>query len=175
MHTLFEKAARRIVFGVAVFIFTVLASPALAGKAALSWTAPTTNSDGSALEDLAGYKVYWGTTTRTGTTAPGGYANSYDVGNATSYTVETMADTGTTYFSVSAYDNASTPNESLFSNEVHKTPGDVDTDGDVDIFDYNTLKDNFGQTGQNVADVDLDNSVGIFDYNALKDNFGAQV
>ncbi|MDE2050811.1 MAG: putative Ig domain-containing protein, partial [Gammaproteobacteria bacterium] len=31
------------------------------GTAAVSWTAPTTNSDGSALTDLAGYHVYYGT------------------------------------------------------------------------------------------------------------------
>jgi hypothetical protein len=31
------------------------------GSAALSWVAPTTNTDGSALTDLAGYHVYYGT------------------------------------------------------------------------------------------------------------------
>ena len=27
----------------------------------LNWTAPTTNTDGTALTDLAGYKIYYGT------------------------------------------------------------------------------------------------------------------
>lgn len=31
------------------------------GQATLSWTAPTENSDGSALTDLAGYKIHYGT------------------------------------------------------------------------------------------------------------------
>jgi hypothetical protein len=30
------------------------------GFATLSWTAPTTNTDGSPLLDLGGYRVYWG-------------------------------------------------------------------------------------------------------------------
>jgi hypothetical protein len=35
----------------------------------LSWTAPTQNDDGSTLTDLAGYRIYWGTTS-------GSYPNS---------------------------------------------------------------------------------------------------
>ena len=31
------------------------------GSATLSWQAPTTNTDGSALTDLAGYRIYFGT------------------------------------------------------------------------------------------------------------------
>jgi hypothetical protein len=30
------------------------------GSATLSWEAPTTNSDGTALTDLAGYRIYYG-------------------------------------------------------------------------------------------------------------------
>ena len=36
--------------------------PAMAGVLDASWTAPTTNTDGSALTDLASYRVYFGTT-----------------------------------------------------------------------------------------------------------------
>jgi len=51
--------------------------------------------------------------------------------------------------------------------------GDLDKDGDVDIFDYNILVDNFGNTNcGNVADIDEDCDVGIFDYNILVENFG---
>jgi len=32
------------------------------GNIALSWTPPTTNTDGTALTDLAGYKIYYGAT-----------------------------------------------------------------------------------------------------------------
>ena len=35
--------------------------PAATGTAALSWSAPTQNTDGSVLTDLAGYKVHNGT------------------------------------------------------------------------------------------------------------------
>lgn len=64
----------------------------------ISWIAPTTSEDGSALSDLAGFEVHYGTTS-------GVYTNSVDVANpeATSYTFEDMA-SGTYYFSVRAYD-----------------------------------------------------------------------
>jgi len=52
-------------------------------------------------------------------------------------------------------------------------PGDLDKDGDVDIFDYNLLVGNFGATNcGNVADIDGDCDVDIFDYNTLVSNFG---
>ncbi len=52
-------------------------------------------------------------------------------------------------------------------------PGDIDGNGRVDIFDYNTLLTNFNKTGTNVQG-DLNNSgkVDIFDYNILLTNFG---
>ena len=52
-------------------------------------------------------------------------------------------------------------------------PGDLDSDGDVDIFDYNILIENFGSTNcGNVADIDGNCRVDIFDYNSLVENFG---
>lgn len=51
--------------------------------------------------------------------------------------------------------------------------GDIDKDGDVDIFDYNLLIENFGNTScGNVADIDGNCKVDIFDYNILIENFG---
>ena len=51
--------------------------------------------------------------------------------------------------------------------------GDIDQDGDVDIFDYNILIENFGNTNcGNVADINGDCKVDIFDYNLLVTNFG---
>jgi len=50
--------------------------------------------------------------------------------------------------------------------------GDIDGDGDVDIFDYNFLVTNFGLTGNNPADLDGERDVDIFDYNILVTNFG---
>ena len=52
--------------------------------------------------------------------------------------------------------------------------GDIDQDGDVDIFDYNLLVTNFGSTNcGNAADVNGDCKVDIFDYNLLVENFGS--
>ena len=51
--------------------------------------------------------------------------------------------------------------------------GDLDKDGDVDIFDYNILVGNFGSTScGNIADINSDCNVDIFDYNILVENFG---
>ena len=57
-----------------------------AGSVTLSWVAPTQNEDGTALTDLGGYKIYWGTTS-------GSYPNSVTINdaNATSYVVENLS------------------------------------------------------------------------------------
>jgi hypothetical protein len=56
------------------------------GSATLSWTAPTQNEDGTTLTDLAGYKLYWGTT-------PGSYTESVTIDNPSvlTYVVENLA------------------------------------------------------------------------------------
>ena len=56
------------------------------GSATLSWTAPMKNEDGSDLIDLAGFKLYWGT-------SPGTYPNSVTIDNptVTTYIVENLA------------------------------------------------------------------------------------
>jgi len=52
-------------------------------------------------------------------------------------------------------------------------PGDLDKNGVVDIFDYNLMIENFGNTNcGNVADIDGNCKVDIFDYNLLVENFG---
>ena len=45
------------------FSISVAAPPT--GTVTLSWTPPTTNSDGSPLTDLAGYRIVYGTASRT--------------------------------------------------------------------------------------------------------------
>ena len=52
-------------------------------------------------------------------------------------------------------------------------PGDIDGNNKVDIFDYNIILTNFGQTGANIpGDFDNNNRVDIFDLNTLLTNFG---
>jgi hypothetical protein len=67
------------------------------GSATLSWTAPTTNTDGSALTNLAGYHIYYGT-------SPSAMSSTVDIPNpgTTTYTLSSLA-SGTWYFAVNAY------------------------------------------------------------------------
>ncbi len=83
------------------------------GTALLSWTPPTTHVDGSALTDLAGYHIYYGS-------APGSFPNKITLQNAgiSSYLVENLM-RKTYYFVVTAFDAAG--NESEFSNMASKT------------------------------------------------------
>ena len=55
------------------------------GSVALNWTAPSTNTDGTALTDLAGYRIYYGV-------AAGDYPNVVDVQGAgnTSVVIENL-------------------------------------------------------------------------------------
>jgi hypothetical protein len=78
------------------------------GSALLVWYPPTQNIDGSALTNLAGYKVYWGTSV-------GNYTNSVTLTNPglSSYMVERLPP-ATWYFAVTAV--TSTGVESGYSN-----------------------------------------------------------
>jgi Putative Ig domain/Fibronectin type III domain len=96
------------------FSLTVAAAsvPAATGIAQIEWTIPTTNDDGSALADLAGHRIYYGTSTSAMT-------NRVDVpGSATSYTFRNLV-AGTHYFSVAAYTRSGS--ESILSNPVSGT------------------------------------------------------
>ncbi len=97
------------------FVFIILFGiipAAHAGEAILTWYPPTTNTDGTTLTDLAGYKVYYGTTS-------GNYDTIIDAANVTSHTVTNLTTNVTYYFATTAYDTSA--NESGFSNEVFKT------------------------------------------------------
>ena len=77
------------------------------------WTAPTTNTDGTPLTDLAGFKIYWGANS-------GNYGLNVEVADpkATSYTLCNFLPL-TYYFAMKAYTTTGT--ESSFSNEVSYT------------------------------------------------------
>jgi hypothetical protein len=93
--------------------FSIAVVAAATGSATLSWTPPTTNTDGSPLTNLAGYRLHWGT-------AAGTYTSSVRLDNPglASYVVENLAP-GTYYFVVTAL--SSTGAESQFSNVASKT------------------------------------------------------
>jgi len=64
----------------------------------------------------------------------------------------------------------------FLSSPLTSKNGDLDRDGDVDIFDYNILVRNFGNKDcGNQADIDGDCDVDIFDYNILVRNFGKRI
>ena len=69
------------------------------GSATLSWAAPTTRTDGSALTNLSGYKIYYGRMSET-------YDYSIDITNpgVLTYVVEGLA-SGEWFFALSAYDS----------------------------------------------------------------------
>jgi hypothetical protein len=74
----------------------------------LTWDATTTNTDGSPIADLAGYKVYYGTSS-------GSYSTSVDVGNVTSVYIVDLTSGTTYYFAVTSYNSFG--HESAYSNE----------------------------------------------------------
>lgn len=94
------------------FNIAVNAAGSSTGAATLSWTPPTRNTDGSTLTNLAGYRIYYGTSasslTRTVTVSNAG-VSSYVVSDLTA---------ATWYFSVRAYTSSGT--ESLASNTISK-------------------------------------------------------
>lgn len=97
----------------APFSVTVTQPAAASGSATLSWTAPVSNTDGSALTDLAGYNIYYGT-------SPSALSTVINVPSAgtTSYTISSLA-SGTWYFAMNAYTTAGL--DSALSNTGSKT------------------------------------------------------
>jgi hypothetical protein len=94
--------------------FNITVSPAAATAAVtLSWSAPTENTDGTALSNLQGYNVHYGTSSGT-------YTQTIKVANAgvTTYVVQSLP-AGTYYFAVSAYNSAGA--DSGLSPEVSTT------------------------------------------------------
>jgi hypothetical protein len=93
--------------------FTLTVLKPVIGSAELTWTAPTQNEDGSALTNLAGYKVFYGN-------SPGALTKVLDVVGAgvTSAVIEGLA-AGTWYFSISSYTNTGV--ESAPTGTVYKT------------------------------------------------------
>ena len=92
--------------------FTITVDQIALGSVTLTWSAPTQNTDGTALLDLTSYRIYYGTT-------QGSYPNSVDLNNSgmTTYVVDNL--TPGTYFFVSTAIN-SQGIESNYSNVAQK-------------------------------------------------------
>ncbi len=74
-------------------------------------------------------------------------------------------------FADDQFNNGEGVNDKISS--LHVSIGDLNSDGDVDIFDYTKMIQNFGRTEcGNVADINGDCDVDILDYSILVRNFG---
>ncbi|MFA4817206.1 MAG: fibronectin type III domain-containing protein [Parcubacteria group bacterium] len=159
-------------FGAGMFCFSVGA--AQAGTAVLNW-----NANGES--DLAGYKIYYDTSSHSGT-CPTGYTTSVDAGKVTTYSFDSLPGGHVYYFQLTALDASG--NESPCSTNPGEVSKAITYTGDiappsrsVNIFDYNLLLSNFGNTVcNNVANIAGNKTgtcaVDIFDYNALLPDFG---
>ncbi len=107
-----------------ISVFCLLYSGAAhAASVTLAW-------DQSQETDVAGYRVYYGTTS-------GHYTTMISVGNNTSGTITNLEPGRTYYFTATAYDYNG--NESAFSQEIPYTVPFVDTDGDGMPDDWESL------------------------------------
>lgn len=95
------------------FSITVSSGSTSSGSATLSWTPPTENTNGTTLTNLAGYRIYYGTSS-------GAMTQRITVANpgTARYVVDGLA-AGTWYFNVRAYTTAGV--ESASSNSATKT------------------------------------------------------
>jgi hypothetical protein len=93
--------------------FSIEVQQSANGSATVSWTPPTTRTDGSPLTDLAGFTLRYGN-------SAGNYPNTINISNpgVTTYRVENLA-RGTYYFVIAAYD--SNDLESSYTNPLSAT------------------------------------------------------
>jgi Putative Ig domain len=93
--------------------FSIAVNQASGGTATLNWSPPLDNTDGTVVSGLAGYKIYYGTSSNA-------LNQTVQVANAglSSYTLSNLT-SGTWYFGVTAYTSSGT--ESAMSNLASKT------------------------------------------------------
>jgi hypothetical protein len=91
--------------------FSIQVVATATGSALLTWNPPTQNEDGSAINDLVGYRVYWGT-------AQDNYSNSASVGAGLSSYVVDQLTPARWYFALTAVNSAGI--ESAYSNVASK-------------------------------------------------------
>ncbi len=96
---------RKFISGLMLAMISLIPVPVMAAGITVRWNANTET-------DLAGYNVYYGTSSGT-------YSACINVGNVTSYQIANLTQGTTYYFIVTALDNAG--NESTDSDEVSAT------------------------------------------------------
>jgi hypothetical protein len=98
--------------------FTIVVTATPVASATLSWITPTQNTDGSTLTNLAGFRIYSGTSANT-------LSQLVDISSTsvTSYVVNNLSQ-GTWYFAVKSYNVAGAESDlsSLVSKTVQATP-----------------------------------------------------
>jgi len=106
-----------LMYAAVIVMALLLSMQAKAGEATLTWVAPTQNTDGTPLTDLAGFKLYMGQV------QGGPYPVSVDIADPTvlSFTVPNLTEGLTYYFVSTAYNSADPVQESAWSNEATKT------------------------------------------------------
>jgi len=102
LETKIDWRARTLGSLIGLWLVLGLPMTAAANSVSLAWNANTE-------ADLAGYKVYAGT-------SPGAYTQTFDVGRKTSYSVSDLIEGATYYFVLTAYDIYG--NESDYSPEI---------------------------------------------------------
>jgi hypothetical protein len=80
--------------------FSISVNAPTSGSASLQWTAPTRNTDGSALTNLGGYRIYFGS-------SPSSLTQTQQIASTstTSHVLNNLS-AGTWYFAVAAYNTA---------------------------------------------------------------------
>jgi hypothetical protein len=155
-----------------------------AASATVSWVPPTTDEGGGALTGLAGYKVFYNTTSTwlnhlTACTGLGGTTVDVPGGTTTSYRFNNNLTPGQTYFfAVAAYDNETEPNISKCATgggltEVSKRVsyvGDINNDWVVNGGDVTTLAGVY-YTNNSASDVNKDGTVNGGDVTLLAEDY----
>jgi hypothetical protein len=110
-----RRLYQAVVISTALFnLITLTAAAPQAVQVDLTWDAPTTGAEDPLLTNLAGYKLYYGQSSRS-------YEFTIDIGNDTSIALSNLEAGQTYYVAVVAYDSEGV--ESEFSNEVSLLAG----------------------------------------------------
>jgi hypothetical protein len=143
-----------------ILSFLALCAPALAADVTLAWDANTES-------DLAGYKLYYGT-------SPGVYGTPITLGKVTTYALTNLPD-GTYYIAVTAYNTGGL--ESGYSNVVTATLSgtpatskcDLNSDSTVNVLDLQLMINVIlgSQTLPGKGDLNADGRVDVLDLQIL--------